>query len=137
MRSAKTDMVEMTLRPDGVVVVVETNPEVRHTPESMKDDVVAFRKLIGDQVLPVLWDVRAMNRPTPEGWKQFLEDIAGVLSALALVVDTDSRQVAGAFPWAINSFMFPARIFESYEEALEWLAQFVPPEFSPDSPGQQ
>jgi hypothetical protein len=136
MRRAETDMVEMTLRSDGVVIVVETNPGVRHTPESMKNDVVVFRKLIDDQVLPVLWDVRAMDRPTPEAWKQFLEDIAEVLSALALVVDTDSRHVAGAFPWAINSFMFPSRVFESYEEALEWLLQFVPPEFSLDTSGQ-
>lgn len=137
MRRAETNMVEMTLRHDGVVIVVETNPEVRHTPESMKNDVVVFRRLVGDQVLPVLWDVRAMDRPTPEAWKQFLKDIAEVLSALALVVDTDSRQVAGAFPWAINSFMFPSRIFESYEDALEWLLQFVPAEFSLDPSGQQ
>jgi hypothetical protein len=137
MRSARTDMVEMTLRPDGVVVVVEKNPEVRHTSQSMKNDVVVFRELVSDQVLPVLWDVRAMDRPTPEAWKQFLEDISGVLSALALVVDTDSRQVTGAFPWAINSFMFPTRIFESKEEALEWLPQFVPPDFSLDPSGQQ
>jgi hypothetical protein len=122
-------MVEMTLGPDGVVVVVETNPDVRHTADSMKADVDAFRELTQGVPLPVLWDVRSMSRPTPDAWREFLEDVAGALTALAMIVDEGSRNVTGSFSWAMNSFLFPAQVFESYAEALDWLRQFVPPGF--------
>ncbi len=132
MRTTKTDMVEMTLHSDGVVVVVETNPGARHTAESMHNDVLAFRELTGDQVLPALWDVRAMTRPTPDGWREFINDVSGVLSALAILVDDRTRQITGSYQWAMDSFLFPAGFFEDEATAHGWLLQFVPPEFSPD-----
>jgi hypothetical protein len=129
-------MVEMTLHPDGVVVVVETNPGVRHTAESMHDDVVAFRELTDNRVLPALWDVRAMDRPTPDAWREFINDISGVLSALAILVDDRTRQITGAYQWAMDSFLFPSGFFEDESSAYDWLLQFVPPRFSLDVSGE-
>ena len=134
-------MVEMTLHSTGVVVVVETNPGARHTAESMETDVAAFRDLTGDQALPAVWDVRRMSRPTAEGWSALVRQIPDVLTALALVVDVETAAIAGAFPAAINSFLFPARVFEDVTEAIEWAEEFVPadlelPDHGADSPSE-
>lgn len=128
-------MVEMTLFPDGVVVVVEKEQDLRHTAESMTADVAAYRELTQNQTLPVLWDVRAMGRPTPEGWRAFLSEVPEALSALALLVDDESRRIAGAFPEVMDAFLFPSQVFLDRDEAYQWLLQHVPPDFVLESFG--
>lgn len=121
MLEIETTMVSMRLHRSGVVLVVENKPEVRHTAETMKADVDAFKQLTDGQVLPVVWDIRKMGRPTPEGWLAFMEQIPDVLAALALVVDAGTRNLAGAFPLAMSSFHFPSRVFDDMASAYEWV----------------
>ena len=120
----------MALDHTGVVVVVETNPEMRHTGQTMQADVEAYEKLTAGQTLPVVWDVRQMSRPTADGWRELMSRLPDILAALALVVDPDSRAITGAFPAAMNAFMFPSRVFEDVATASEWARQFVPGDFS-------
>ncbi len=128
--SIETSMVRMTLDETGVVVVVETNPDERHTAESMEADVDAYRTITDGQVLPVIWDVRQMGRPTPQGWRALIEQLPGVLASLAWLVDAESLAITGAFPEVIGSFLFPTRVFEDVESAREWSEQFVPEDLS-------
>jgi hypothetical protein len=128
--TSQTAMVTMTLDDSGVVLVVEHNPDERHTAQSMESDVAAFRSLTNGQVLPAIWDVRKMKRPSPEAWQALMHELPDVLAALAMLVDGKSRVIAGAFPAAMNSFLFPARVFEDPEKARDWLDQFVPRDFS-------
>lgn len=134
MPSIRTDMVEMNLDQSGVVRVTEHNPEARHTAETMDADLEAFRTLTNGQALPAIWDVRRMSRPTPVGWQALMEQLPEVLPALALVVDDESRLIAGAFPEALNAFMLPTRVFEDLTSAQQWAEQFVPEDFTLDDP---
>jgi hypothetical protein len=123
-------MVRMTLVDSGVVIVVETQPERRHTAQSMADDVVAFQRLTGNQKLPVLWDVRRMGRPTPEGWRELVSRLPDVVAAMAFLVDQESRTVPLTFPQVMNATLFPSRVFVDVDEAMAWAEQFVPDDFS-------
>jgi len=123
-------MVRMTLVESGVVIVVETRPERRHTAQSMADDVAAFQRLTGNQALPVLWDVRRMARPTPEGWRELVSRIPDAVAALAFLVDEESRTVPLSFPQVMNATLFPSRVFRDPGDAIAWAEQFVPDDFS-------
>ena len=126
IRSAETEMVEMHLDQCGVVLVVEKRPTLRHDADSMRADVAAFRTLTGGEMLPVVWDVRQMDRPTADGWQALVNELPDAVAAMAVLVDAESRPIAGSFPEVMNSFLFPSRVFEDLKEAFEWAERFVP-----------
>ena len=130
IRSTETEMVEMHLDESGVVLVVEKRPTLRHDAETMTNDVVAFRALTGGEMLPVVWDVRQMDRPTADGWQALVKELPDAVAALAVLVDEKSRLIAGSFPDVMNSFLFPSRIFEDLDAAHEWAKRFVPAHFA-------
>lgn len=131
MFRTETDTADMTLYRSGVAVVVE-KPVVRHDGSTVDIDLTTFQAFTGAQRVAVVWDVRRMQRPRPQGLAGFLNRIPAVASAVAVLVDGDSRSVIEAIPPVMSSLHFPMRVFEDYEDAYEWVQQFAPAEFSVD-----
>ena len=131
MFTAETDMARMTLHPSGVAVVVE-KAGARHDDATVRTDLLTFRALTGEQPVAVVWDVRRMSRPRPEGLAAFLRRIPFVASGVALLVDADSPPVIEAVPPVMSTLHYPMRIFDDYDRAYEWVRQFAPAEFSVD-----
>lgn len=130
MFRTETDMATMTLDRSGVAVVVE-KPVTRHDNATVDTDLTTFQAFTGGQRVAVVWDVRHMQRPRPQGLAGFLNRIPAVASGVAVLVDEDSRSVV-AIPPVMSSLHFPMRVFDDYDEAHEWVKQFVPADLSVD-----
>ena len=131
MFKAETGMASMTLYPHGVAVVVE-KAGTRHDEATVQTDLSTFRKLTGNQPVAVVWDVRRMSRPHPQGLAAFLNRIPFVALGVALLVDAESAPVIDAVPSVMSTLHYPMRIFHEFDSAREWVEQFAPDEFSID-----
>ena len=131
MYRTETETAIMTLQPTGVAVVVE-KAGTRHDGATVDVDLTTFEVFTGEQAVAVVWDVRRMSRPTPQGLAGFLNRIPAVASGVAVLVDEDSRSVIDAVPSVMSALHFPMRVFDDFDLAHEWVAQFAPADFSVD-----
>ncbi len=131
MFSTETEMAKMSLDRSGVAVVVE-KAGTRHDDATVDTDLTTFRAFTGEQRVAVVWDVRRMSRPRPEGLAAFLYRIPAVASGVAVLVDERSRSVIEAVPPVMSSLHFPMRVFDDFDRAYEWVEQFAPADLSVD-----
>ena len=131
MFTTETATADFTLFRSGLAVVVE-KPVTRHDDETVDTDLSTFEAFTGRQRVAVVWDVRRMQRPTPQGLAGFLNRIPAVASGVAVLVDEESRSVVEAIPPVMSSLHFPMRVFDDYDEAHEWVEQFAPTDLSVD-----
>ena len=131
MFTTETGMAKMSINRSGIAVVVE-KAGTRHDVATVDTDLTTFRSFTGEQRVAVVWDVRQMSRPHPEGLAAFLHRIPAVAAGVAVLVDDNSRSVVEAVPPVMSSLHFPMRVFDDFDRAYEWVAQFAPAEFSVD-----
>ncbi|MCP3993821.1 MAG: hypothetical protein GY722_01980 [bacterium] len=92
---------------------------IRHDDATVDVDLATFREFTGRQSVGVVWDVRQLNRPRPQGLAAFLNRIPAVASAVALLVDEESRSVIETVPPGMSFLHFPMRVFDDNDDAYE------------------
>ncbi len=120
-----TQTVRLRLLPDGII-------HYTYLPNSEVDDLhhqinhEALLKLINDgQKYPALLDGDDFANVTPEGRKlvRELEPFIPV-SARAMVIKQLGQRILANFYIKIQEPMIPTKIFNNYEDALNWLYLF-------------
>ena len=97
-----------TLRDDGIVVIVEDNPELVRTSEVVEAAIGVYDELTEGVPRPMLWDTRVWTRNDVAGWPTFLEAMIPAMAVFA---------VMAAMLMGIPAYVVTAReegIFRSY-----------------------
>ena len=124
MRFVETEINQLTLRDDGILVVRSINADLPRTAQHVEEMYVALGRLIEGKRCPVLWDPRPTRSIRPDGWVAIIEGLEGLFTAIAIVIDEQAADLLGGYPEAWNSLLMPVRRFRDEDEALSWLQQF-------------
>ena len=126
MKTLTTELNQLTLRDDGILVVRSINADTPRTTDPVRRMYGELAELIESQPCPILWDPRAIRTIRPDGWLAIIDRLQDLFVAIAILVDNDAtRAVMGSYPHAFATLLIPARVFEDEDEAMEWLGQFV------------
>lgn len=125
MKTATTELNELTLRDDGILLVRSINGETHRTADAVERMYDELADLIDNQPCPILWDPRAIRTIRPGGWVAITDRLERLFTALAIVVDDQTVDLLSGYPASWNSLLMPVRQFEDEDEAMRWLAQFV------------
>ncbi|MDJ0663138.1 MAG: hypothetical protein QNJ75_01175 [Acidimicrobiia bacterium] len=125
MQTFSTAITEYTIRNDGIVVGRDINPETPRTTANIAESFDRLSAVTQGKRFPGLWDARLVPEFPFSVWQVFVDRIDKVVSALAILVDSEADRAFGAFPKAIDSMLIPVRVFQDEDEAIAWLGQFV------------
>lgn len=125
MKTAECSITRYTLREDGIVEALGINGEIPRTKATSIESLDTLERLLDGTRRPVLWDPRAVPRMHPEAWRTVVTRAAGVALAIAILTDTDTDRMLGAYPDAMGALLVPVRTFTDEQSALEWLRLFV------------
>lgn len=118
VRVARTDTVELHLRPDGILVV-----RVSATPQTVDDarkNLALARDLVGGETVPMLVDIRTagpLDRPSRDVYAQE----ADFISAQALLVGSAFSRIAANLFLRLSSARHEVAAFDDPDDALRWL----------------
>lgn len=110
---------------DGIVRVVVL-PDAEQTLEDAKEQVAAVQKVAQGKKRPVLVDARDgrfMDRAARVYYAS--DEAARFRSASALLVGSAVTRVMASFFLGLNKPNYPVRLFNSENEALDWLRGFL------------
>ncbi|PCH67257.1 MAG: hypothetical protein COC01_06255 [Bacteroidetes bacterium] len=112
------------LREDGIIHFT-AKKDCREDLESAKENIEVIRKIAGNQIRPLLVDLRGYVSQTKESRDYYASDeMANYFSYVALIIDNSISGVIGNFYMGINKPIIPTRLFTSEEKAIEWLKSF-------------
>ena len=124
MQTVTTQLNELTLRDDEILVVRSLNPDLSRTAEPVEEMYTALEQLLNGKRLPMLWDPRAIRSIRPDGWVAIIDRLDQFFSAMAIVIDDQTAELFGGYPGSWNSLLMPVRQFENETDALAWLQHF-------------
>lgn len=125
MRSVTSDITLWTLRDDDIVVGVGINPDVPRDRDVMAENLDVLAALMAGKPRPVLWDPRAVPRIHPRAWSEIIHRAPELVVAAAILVDDGTEEMLSGYPGAVDSLLFPTRLFRSEDAALAWLRAFM------------
>ncbi len=131
MKTLRTAITEYTIRPDGIVVGRDINPETGRTAQRISESFDRLEELTQGRRAPGLWDARLVPQFPLSVWTVFVDRIDEVAVALAILVDESGERAMGAFPEVLSSLLIPVRLFDDEAAAIDWLQQFVDHEDDP------
>ena len=73
MQTVTTQLNELTLRDDEILVVRSLNPGLSRTAEPVEEMYTALEQLLNGKRLPMLWDPRAIRSIRPDGWVAIID----------------------------------------------------------------
>ncbi|MDX2246549.1 MAG: hypothetical protein SF052_07235 [Bacteroidia bacterium] len=110
---------------DGILRLV-TKPQTKSTLETVREEHQAIKKIIGNQRVPMLTDIRNMISATPEARAYTNSpEITYTYLAVGLLVGSVFSRVIGSFIIGINKPDYPVKLFTDEKSAIEWLKQFL------------
>ncbi len=122
MKRVETATTRYELLDNGIVTALEINPELERSKELVAEALDALEELLDGRRFPGLWDPRPLIKVFPPGWRQLLDRLDDLVTALAVVVDEDTPGVKGLYPTLMQSQYVPVRLFFDEDEAMQWLA---------------
>ena len=125
MQTVTTQLNELTLRDDGILIVRSINPTVSRTAEPVDEMYAALERLLDGKRLRMLWDPRAIRSIRPDGWVAIIDRLDRLFAAIAVVVDDQTAELLGGYPGSWNSLLMPVRQFGNEADALAWLQNLV------------
>jgi hypothetical protein len=101
-------------------------PNVYSSIEDAREFVSAFNGLAGGRGRPLLADIRGVTSITKKA-RHFLAGDGQVkmITASALLVKSPVSRIIGNFFIGLNRPKIPVRLFDSEEEAVEWLKGYI------------
>ena len=122
----ETRTTHIWLDENGILRIV-TKPSI--TAQSLADAVENMEALERARLgrkRPVLIDLRKAMSTDSEGRKYYSRaELDQIISASAFIVGSPLSRVIGSLFLGLSKPPFPVRLFESEEEALEWLKGFL------------
>lgn len=104
-----------TVKP-GVVVDVE----------DAKENTLVVRSLSGDNIFPILVDLRLINHITKEARDHFsMRERKPGVNAIAMLVKSPVSKIIGNFFLGLNKPTVPTQLFNTEARALKWLEEYI------------
>lgn len=116
---APLDHREPWLGEDGIARVV-VGRQHRST-EQVKGTIHNAKALATHEPLRWIIDARTMTSIDPDAWVVFTDEIASMISRLAILVSESTPSVVHAFEASINKLLVPCQTFSDEESAVAWL----------------
>lgn len=113
------------LDPNGIVVTINKG-EPEHTLEHAKLNIAAISKMSKNIPRPLLVDftkVKYMSREAREHYTN--KENSQKVKAVGIISNSLVGMMIANFFIGINKSHVPSRIFNSYDEAIEWLKQYI------------
>ena len=130
MRVRETTAVRLVLGDDGIIETTPLDPQ--RTPRILSEIALAIADIGRGGPRPMIWDPTGTLPLPPQGWHVIVNNIEAVVNALAIIVAEEDVHLLGSFPEAMDTFLVPVRVFNTKEEAREWLHQHVDSDLSTD-----
>ena len=110
---------------DNDIVYCRVLPGKLMTLEEGKLNVQVISKIANGKKTPVLVDIRESKGVTKECRKYFAsKEVAKVQTACALLIESPFSRLIGNFFLGLNKPLFPTKLFNNKEDAINWLKQF-------------
>lgn len=114
-------MFETTLDPRGFIVS-RVAPLAEITLEHAKENTAKVRELSGDQVYPILVDIRKIRSISKEARDHFsMRGRKPGVIAIAMLVSSPLSRIIGNFFLGLNHPVVPTRMFTDRERAEQWI----------------
>jgi hypothetical protein len=111
----------MTLRDDGIVLF-ESKLGAKETLPDAKEVVAGYETLGGGACVRAVADIRNARGVDRAARHHYAGDeMAAVVEALAVVIDSGVSKVIGNFFMALNKPAIPMRLVTSVDDAIAWL----------------
>lgn len=109
----------------GIAVTIN-NGGSEHTLEHAKEAVALYERITKQIPVPLLVDFTKVKHMTREAREYYSsEENAKKMKALGIVTSSNIGRMVANFFIGINKVRNPVRIFNSYEEAMQWLKQYL------------
>lgn len=115
----KTETGRIWVDDEGIVRFVATG--ARSTADTSAENLAALRELTGGKQAPILFDVRAWPPAHPSFWHQFIDTVATMCVAGAVIVDGPALDRLGEFPQLIDKLLVPFHVTSDEADALAFL----------------
>lgn len=110
----------------GGYVVATMNEGATFELEDARDAVAATWQVAGERRGPVVVDSRGLRMQTRAARLYFTsEEVAGKVSAVAIVVESPVSRAIGSFFLRIGKHHIPTRLFTDLAAARSWAMDFV------------
>jgi hypothetical protein len=125
--STETEKGHFCLEDDGIIHVTSLpGTDQTYGLADAKEFVAALTRLAGERRVPVLVKMKEVRQVDREARRYFAgEEPAKVTLAAALLVDSVISRVIGNFFLGYNKTLFPAKLFGTEHDAIDWLKGFV------------
>jgi hypothetical protein len=121
----RLDKVKLWLGKDGIVRIIWV-PGAEVTLDDARETMAAYLRIYQGKKRPLYVDTKTMKSLTREARQYFAgEEAARVASAVAILVSTPVSRVLGNFYLGVSAPHLPTRLFDSEDEALEWLKWYL------------
>lgn len=108
------------------ILIVRAKADSELTADLARLDFTIARKMVGNLRVPVLSDVRLLERHSPEVRSFYSSpEMQESMSAMAILVDSLATRLLGNFFIYISRPPYPTQLFTQEAAALTWLSQFV------------
>ncbi|MFA4968970.1 MAG: hypothetical protein WC540_05010 [Sulfuritalea sp.] len=115
----------MWLGEDGIVRIIWV-PGAEVTLEDAEESMAAWVKISQGKRRPMVVDTATMKSLAREARHLYAsERAAKVACAVGIVVGTPVSRVLGNFYLGLSNPLLPTRLFDSEDEALEWLKGYL------------
>ncbi len=109
---------------DGIIF--DRSNDSLSTGETETEDFAIYRDLTGGVCAPLLWDARKWRGGDVATWTTAVAELKSTLTAVAMLVESDSS--VGTGPFFFDRLSVPFRVFTDEAEALAFLRGFLPGE---------
>ncbi len=121
--STADSIFETTLDPRGFIIS-RVAPLAEINLDHAKENSAKVRELSGDQVFPILVDIRKIRSISKEARDHFaMRGRKPGVVAIAMLVSSPLSRIIGNFFLGLNHPVVPTRMFTDREQAEEWLVR--------------
>ena len=119
-----TRTLSISLRDDGILHGVAL-PDFKQTLEDARENIKCALELSGGERFPLLLDIRNTGELSKEARMYYAgEEGSNSVNAVAIVADSAFTRVVGNLFIRLTTTNYPARLFGTEHQAIEWLHGF-------------
>jgi hypothetical protein len=125
----KTRNARVWLDEGGIVRIVSSSDVMETLLEDAEANVAVITKISGGMRRPCFIDARRRKSASRDARMYYVKKFPDVTTAVAILQDSPAVKVFVNFMLGLNKTInqgkFPARLFTSEKEAIEWLKKYI------------